>query len=140
MKYKREKVIRDISILVLSIVLILGKLGKVKITIMLAWIGAVVFILFGIYCIYKGLKLGGAFAFSLATGAILVILSYHYNSYILSVPIPLTLAIMCVLSYKLVYRTGDKETVKHLKKMCGLGIALCSMIQIVMIALLFIKH
>ncbi|MFL0250147.1 hypothetical protein ACJDT4_06905 [Clostridium neuense] len=141
MKYKHEKeIIRNIAMLALPIVLILGKLGKVKIEIMIAYVCSLFLISFGIYCIYKGLKLGGAFFFSLAIGTILVILSYHYDSYVLAVPIPGSWGLGCVFSYKLVCMTGDKEKIKRIKKGAIIVIALCSMIQVLMIALLFIKN
>ena len=44
MKYKHEKEIRNIAMLALPIVLIWGKLGKVKIEIMIAYVGSIFFI------------------------------------------------------------------------------------------------
>lgn len=141
MKDKREKVLRDIGMLTLIVVLILGKLGKMKIQIIIAHVCSVFFVFFGIYCIYKGLKLGGAFFFSLAIGTILVILSYHYDSYILSVPIPGILGLVCIIGYKFInVSSSDKEKIKRIKKEAIIGVILCSIFQVLMIALLFIKH
>lgn len=139
MKNKNEKAIRDIAMLALPIVLILGKLGKVKIEIMIAYVGSIVLILLGGYSIYKGLKLGGAFFFSIASIGILVILSWYYNSDTLVVPIPSVFIIIIILSYKLVCTTdNNKETINHLKKMTIFCTTLCLIIQIV-VMILFIK-
>lgn len=140
MKYKHEKEIRSIAMLTLLIVLILGKLGKVKIQIMIACVGAIILILLGIYFIYKGLKLGGVFFFSVSLIGILVFLSYYYDSYILSVPIPGAFILMFIIGYKFIGRSSDKEKIKRIKKQAIIGIVLCSMFQILMIALLFVKH
>ncbi|MFL0250148.1 hypothetical protein ACJDT4_06910 [Clostridium neuense] len=40
-KYKHEKEIRDIAMLALPVVLILGKFGKVKVTVMIACVSAI---------------------------------------------------------------------------------------------------
>lgn len=140
MKYKHEKEIRNIAMLALLIVLILGKLGKVKIQIIIAYICCLGCIFLGIYFIYKGLKLVGTVMFLLVLIGTLVILSYYNNSYILAVPIPGVFVIILMIAYKAIEILDDKNQIRDVKKNALVGIILFSIAQIVMIALLFIKH
>lgn len=140
MKYKHEKTIRNMSMLALPIILILGKLGKVKIQITLGIISFVICTAFGIYCIYRGLKLAGTVFLCISVGLIFVFLSCYYNSYNLAVPIPGVFAVALILSYKVIEMSDDKEKIIRIKKEAVIGITLFLIAQILMIALLFIKH
>lgn len=139
MKYKHENTIRNISMFTLIIILILGKLGKIQIQIMLGVISFIGCTFSGVYCVYKGLKLGGAFMFCISFAEVLVFLSYYYNSYILSVPIPGMLAVMCIIGHKLIALSEDKEKVKRIRRETVIGAVLFSIAQVVMITLAFIK-
>lgn len=139
MKYKHENTIKNIGMLTFILIMIFMKVSNVPAQIFLGATLCICATLIGCYLVYKGLKLGGAFMFSIALMVLIGALGQYFDSYKLSVLIPAMLIIIIVFSYKLVVKTGDQEQIRNIKIKSIIGIILCLIIQVVMIIPLFIK-
>lgn len=140
MKYKHEKVIRDISMLVLLATTIIMKLGKTDIQVIIAVLSFMICTFGGIYLVYKRYKLGGAFMFCIAFGLILFILGQYYHNDNFAIPVPGLLAITCILAYKQIVKSNKyKSQIKKIKIESIICITIFSIAQVVMIVLSFIK-
>lgn len=139
MKYKHEKSIENIGMLTFVIIMIFMKVSGVSEQIFVGATLSISAILCGIYLIYKGLKLGGAFMLFIALMGLIVVLSQYFDSYNLAVLIPAMIIVIIIFGYRIIVTADDKEQIRKMRRMSIIGVILCLIIQIVMIIPLFIE-
>ena len=143
MKNKHEGTIKNISIFTLILTMFFLNRFSVSAQIFVGATLCICAILIGIYCAYKGIKMGAALMFCFALAGFFGILSQYYDSYNLAVPVPTCIFLGLFLGYKTIVKSGDEEQIRKIKKMKTNGIIgtiLYLIIQIVMIVTIFIKQ
>jgi hypothetical protein len=143
MRYKHENTIKNIAIMAFILTMILMKVSNISVQMFIGAISCIGCIWGGIYFCYKGAKKGcktaGIFMLFIALGILFGILGECYDNTIFFALFPACLIIGFLLCYKTIVGFNDKEQINKVKKPFTIAIIALTLLQIVMIVILFIK-
>lgn len=139
MKYKHEDTIKNVGMFTFILVMIFMKVSNISTQMFVTGTLCIAATLFGVFLVYKNFKIGAEFMFLVALIGLVGFLTQYFNNYYITVLIPTVFIVFTIFAYKIIVANGDKNQIKKLRTTSIITVILCSIIQIIMIVLLFLK-